>query len=216
MLSYSIRAAMRSKRVDGLIVVAPSDRQVEANAIATDVLEAALRHVPAGHAPPRLAGVVAGGPTRQASVRLGLAAVAFEVEIVVCHDAARPFASGALFDGVVDALRVARDTDERVGGAIPVVDSPDTVKRVSAGRVLETVPREGIALAQTPQAFDASALRSAHELALEQDLDATDDAMLVEAAGFEVVIVPGEAWNFKVTTPGDLGRAEFLAKDRFG
>jgi 2-C-methyl-D-erythritol 4-phosphate cytidylyltransferase len=215
-LSYAIRAAMRTNGVEGLIVVAPAGREEDARMIAAAALASATGDLPADREPLRLMGVVPGGSTRQASVRAGLAATAFDVEVVVCHDAARPFASSALFDGVVGALRLARSSDDGVGGAIPVLASPDTLKRVGQGRVVETIPREGVGLAQTPQAFDAAVLRSAHELALERGLDATDDAMLVEAAGFDVVTVPGEASNFKVTTPEDLRRAEFLAKDRFG
>jgi 2-C-methyl-D-erythritol 4-phosphate cytidylyltransferase len=149
----------------------------------------------------RVEAVVPGGRTRQESVRLGLEAVPAGARVVVCHDAARPFATPELFRRVLLALRSA-------DGAVPVVPSTDSVKRVRDGLVVESLPREEVAFAQTPQAFRAPALREAHRLALRSGLEATDDAALVEAAGFSVVAVEGEASNFKVTTPEDLARAE--------
>ncbi len=143
--------------------------------------------------------VVAGGATRSASVRAGLAAVPSSAEVVVVHDAARPCASPALFTAVVDAVRAGAD------GAVPGVPVADTVKRVDdGGKVVETLDRSGLVGVQTPQAFVASTLRRAHAGAD----DATDDAGLVEAAGGRVVVVPGEAGNTKVTDPGDLALAD--------
>lgn len=155
--------------------------------------------------------IVAGGGTRQASVRCGLAALPGDVDVIVCHDAARPFASPALFVRVVEAL-ISSDA----WGAVPVVSSPDTVKRIAAGRVVETIPREAIGLVQTPQAFPADALRQAHQEAVRTGLEATDDAMLLESIGALVVVVEGEISNFKITTPEDLRRAEGLVVARPG
>ena len=143
--------------------------------------------------------VVAGGATRSASVRAGLAAVPASAEVVVVHDAARPCASPALFAAVVAAVRDGAD------GAVPGVPVADTVKRVDAtGAVLGTVDRSSLVAVQTPQAFAAETLRRAHAGADH----ATDDAGLVEAAGGRVVVVPGEASNAKVTQPDDLVVAE--------
>jgi len=155
--------------------------------------------------------VVAGGGTRQASVRCGLAVLPSDIDVIVCHDAARPFASPALFVRVVDAL-----TSSDAGGAVPVVPSPDTVKRIADGRVIETIPRDAIGLVQTPQAFQADTLRQAHRDAVRTGLEATDDAMLLEAIGALVVVVKGEMSNFKITTPQDLRRAEGLIVARAG
>jgi 2-C-methyl-D-erythritol 4-phosphate cytidylyltransferase len=148
--------------------------------------------------------VVSGGPTRQESVRRGLGAVSDDGALVVCHDAARPFASPALYDAVVPAV-----TGE-CRGAVPGIVSRDTVKRVASGRVAETLAREDLVLVQTPQAFAADALREAHDRAAAEDWTATDDAMLLERAGFAVAVVPGEEMNFKITTEADLRRAEAL------
>jgi 2-C-methyl-D-erythritol 4-phosphate cytidylyltransferase len=148
-----------------------------------------------------------GGDSRQESVRKGIDVLPRDTHVVVCHDAARPFASPDLFRRVVSAAGSA-------DGVVPVVASPDTVKRVDEGRVLGSIPRESIRLAQTPQAFSAEALRRAHQGARESGLEGTDDAMLLEAAGFTVVTVEGELENFKVTTDADLARARALLEER--
>lgn len=140
------------------------------------------------------AGAVAGGATRSASVRAGLAAVPDRAEVVVVHDAARPLASPALFMRVVAAVRAGADA------AIPVVGVADTIKRVAGNRVVETLDRSTLVSVQTPQAFRTAALRRAHA----GDPEATDDAGLVEALGGTVVTVSGYARNLKITSPDDL------------
>jgi 2-C-methyl-D-erythritol 4-phosphate cytidylyltransferase len=143
--------------------------------------------------------VVAGGATRSASVRAGLAAVPEAHEVVVVHDAARPLASPALFRAVIDALA----TTLRPDGAIPGLGVTDTLKQVAAGPdrlVAATLDRAMVVVVQTPQAFRAEALRRAHE----RGADATDDAALVESIGGRVVVVDGEPGNRKLTTRDDL------------
>ncbi|HVE46947.1 MAG TPA: 2-C-methyl-D-erythritol 4-phosphate cytidylyltransferase [Acidimicrobiales bacterium] len=144
--------------------------------------------------------VVAGGATRSASVRCGLAAVPTGAEVVVVHDGARPLAGAKLFTAVLEAVRAGAD------GAVCAVPVADTVKRVEAGRVVGTVERAGLWAVQTPQAFSAAVLRQAHAGAGE----ATDDAGLVEAAGGLVVVVDGDPHNLKLTGPVDLVVAEAL------
>jgi 2-C-methyl-D-erythritol 4-phosphate cytidylyltransferase len=146
---------------------------------------------------PPVAAAVAGGATRSASVRAGLAALRGDPEVVLVHDAARPLATRAIFDAVVAAVRAGADA------AVPGVPVADTLKRVEGRRVVATVDRDTLVAVQTPQAFRADLLRTAHAHAG----DATDDAALVEAAGGVVVVVPGEATNFKVTDPADFDRA---------
>jgi 2-C-methyl-D-erythritol 4-phosphate cytidylyltransferase len=144
--------------------------------------------------------VVAGGATRAASVRAGLAALDASASVVIVHDAARPLATPTLFRAVVAAL-----DDPEVDAAIPGLAVVDTIKRVRAedGHVTETLVRDGLVAVQTPQAFRAATLRRAHEGAPE----ATDDAGLVEAIGGRVVVVQGEDANRKITTLEDLERA---------
>lgn len=155
-------------------------------------------------------GGVAGGATRSASVRAGLAVVPHHADVICVHDAARPLASQEIYRRVIAAVLAGADA------AIPGVAVTDTIKVVdravaaaddsSGGElasVVDTPDRSRLVAVQTPQAFRAAALRAAHELGS----DATDDAALVEAAGGCVVIVPGEVANVKITEPDDLARA---------
>lgn len=176
--------------------------------------------------------VCEGGATRAQSVRAALDAV--EAEIVVIHDAARPLARSATFDRLTALL--ASDPD--LAGAIAATPVADTLKRrrgeghgVGRGgavaprvaardeagaeghlEIASTLSREGLWVAQTPQAFRLDTLRSAQALAIEQDLleTATDEASLVEAAGGRVAMVPVSYPNFKVTVPEDLRTATAL------
>jgi len=149
--------------------------------------------------------VVAGGETRQASVRAGLAAVAADVERILCHDAARPLASPALFRRALEAL-------EGWDGVVPVLPVVDTVKRVQDGRIVGTEPRDSLAFAQTPQAFTSAALRDAHERAVADGFEGSDDALLLERAGYRVRAIDGERTNLKITTAEDIWLAEVLAR----
>ena len=162
--------------------------------------------------------VVSGGATRADSVRCGLAAVPSEAAIIVVHDAARPLASPALFEAVIAAV-----TEGGADGAVPGVPVRDTIKVVDeSGRVTDTLDRDRLVAVQTPQAFNAAALRRAHAEAAPDAATpaaampaaATDDAMLVEALGGTVLVVPGEPGNLKITDPDDLMAAERLVAAR--
>ena len=146
--------------------------------------------------------VVEGGETRAASVRRGLAAVPAEAEVVLVHDAARPLTSAAVFEAVLRAL-----AENGLDGAVPGVPVHDTIKQVDTAQIITaTLDRSTLVAVQTPQGFRAAALRRAHAAA---DTDgATDDAVLVEAAGGRVRVVPGDPGNLKITTPDDLAAAE--------
>jgi 2-C-methyl-D-erythritol 4-phosphate cytidylyltransferase len=147
---------------------------------------------------------VAGGRERQDSVAAGLRALPDDVEFVVIHDGARPFATTALVERVLAEAR-------RHGAAIAAIPVQDTVKRVSADLFLGvTVDRRGLWLAQTPQAFSVALLREAHALARDARLAGTDDAALVEALGHPVRVVPGSRLNFKITTREDLSLARMI------
>lgn len=175
------------------------DRAVETTDAACDDVVVVLPEGFAWDGRP-VSAAVAGGATRSASVRAGLAAVDASATIVVVHDAARPLASTDLFAAVIEAVRGGADA------AVPALPVPDTVKRVEGGLVLETLSRDGLVTVQTPQAFQAGALRAAHATGDE----ASDDAALIEAAGGRVLVVPGEPANIKVTTPADLAVAAAL------
>lgn len=143
--------------------------------------------------------VVAGGATRSASVRAGLAAVPPDAERVLVHDAARPLAPARLWRAVVAAL------DEGAEAVVPVVPVVDTLREVGGG----TVDRDRFVAVQTPQGFRADALRRAHD----GEPEGTDDASLVERAGGTVVVVAGEPANRKLTTPADLVALRALAEE---
>jgi 2-C-methyl-D-erythritol 4-phosphate cytidylyltransferase len=193
-VEYSLAAIEASGVIDRTVLVVSNEQVERARGLVADLSGVG-----------RVDAVVAGGQTRQASVRCGLASVE-GVDVVLCHDAARPFASPALFARVVEGL-----ASTGAHGVVPVVSSPDTIKRVADGRVIETIPRETVGLVQTPQAFLAEILRRAHDQAALQGIpEATDDAMLVEAIGSPVAVVEGETSNFKITGPNDLRRAEGL------
>ncbi len=147
--------------------------------------------------------IVAGGARRQDSVMNGFKAANERSEIIVVHDAARPFASAALVSRTIAAAGES-------GAAVAAIGARDTVKRADGPMVVETLPRESIFLAQTPQAFRRDVLRDALALG-EIGADATDEAALAERAGHAVRIVEGEPGNMKVTTPEDLVLAEAIA-----
>ena len=144
--------------------------------------------------------LVAGGARRRDSVAAGLAALDPSADIVLIHDAARPLVSPEVVARVVAAAALHP-------AVIPVVPLTDTVKRVDGERVLETVPRADLALAQTPQAFRRPLLTRALAASPE---DATDEAGLVEALGEPVMTVAGSPRNLKITEPMDLLIAEAL------
>ena len=157
--------------------------------------EAAPRH-------PKLLPPINGGANRQASVRLGLFALAERPPaFVLIHDAARPFADSALVDRVIDAL-----ADHPA--VLPAVAVPDTLKRADeGGTVLATLPREHVYAAQTPQGFRFDVILKAHRAAADGG-GFTDDAAVAEAASIAVKIVAGDPANIKMTTAEDIAGAE--------
>lgn len=150
--------------------------------------------------------VCPGGASRQQSVRAGLA-VLQDCEYVLVHDAARPMASPALVRRVLAAA-------VQTGAAIPGLPSHDAVKRVDGARVVESLDRSRLVLAQTPQAFRYQLLERAHFQAADAGLVGDDDAQLVAAAGYPVTMVPGEAANLKLTTPEDMALLAALLRER--
>ncbi len=147
---------------------------------------------------------VPGGPTRADSVRAALRVLDPECAVVLVHDAARPFVARETIDAVIDAA------DGGVG-AVPGVPVTDTVKRVVDGLVSETVSRDGLWRAQTPQGFPRHVLEAAFEAAKGRESTFTDDAAMVEALGIPIVLVADASANLKVTTPEDFLLAEAMA-----
>lgn len=151
---------------------------------------------------------VFGANTRQQSVFNGLQALArgdAPPDVVLIHDAARPFATHALIDRLLDALN-------EHDGAVPGLPVVDTIKQVDeTGRITATLPRAALRAVQTPQAFRFPAILDAHRQAAESGaVGMTDDAAVAERAGLEVVVVKGDPANFKITTMEDIARADAL------
>lgn len=141
--------------------------------------------------------VAAGGDHRQDTVSTGLQLLSPGVEIVLVHDAARPFVSAPLIARVIRAVR-------RGTAAVPILPIRDTVKEVISGKVARTVERERLGLAQTPQGFRTEVLKEAVRQAGRDQFYGTDEASLVERIGVEVQAVEGDPKNLKVTFDGDL------------
>ena len=190
LLAWSIDALTVVPEIERVVVVTAADRVAE------------LRGAP--WLPAEVVAVVAGGARRHESVAAGAAALdaidAPDDRVVLVHDGARPLVSAQLVRAILDAA--ARD-----GAAIPVVPIAETVKRVENGRVAETVDREELATAQTPQGVRRGLLRSAFARYPPGGPETwTDEAALLEACRIVVHAIPGETSNLKVTVPADLDR----------
>jgi 2-C-methyl-D-erythritol 4-phosphate cytidylyltransferase len=189
LLAESLDRLDRCPWVDAIVVAAPAGWE-EPSILLTEELAAT-----------KVVSCVTGGATRAESVRAALAAVPDDALVVLVHDAARPLVD----DAVVE--RVLRPLGEGFEGAIPALSIADTVKRVEQGAVAETLAREALVRAQTPQAFLAPAFRAAFA----GDLSgATDCSALVERTGGRVAVVEGDSRLLKVTTPEDLALVESL------
>jgi 2-C-methyl-D-erythritol 4-phosphate cytidylyltransferase/2-C-methyl-D-erythritol 2,4-cyclodiphosphate synthase len=188
-LQRSVDAFLASRRVADLVVALPADLA----SAPPDYLRSRHKSIE----------IVEGGARRQDSVANAFARVSSRADLVVIHDAARPLVSEMLIGQAIDAAA-------EYGAAIVALPALDTVKRSDARRVIvDTLPRNEIFLAQTPQAFRTNVLRDALALA-HAGSEATDEAMLAERAGHQVRLVDGDARNLKITTADDLEIAERL------
>jgi len=191
LVRHAVQAFLDHPAIDLILpVIHPDDADILANAMGgLDYLEP-----------------VAGGAARQDSVRNGLEGLASSApDYVLVHDAARPMVAPALIDRVIEALQ---DTS----GVIPGIAVVDTLKRADDdGIITDTVSRDGLWRAQTPQGFKYADLLAAHRSAIGQEL--TDDAAVMEASGYRVAVVLGDENNIKVTTPDDLMRMEEIMSD---
>lgn len=159
---------------------------------------------------PKPVHVVEGGDNRQHSVSNALAAVkASEGDVVLVHDAVRPFVDQEIIESVIVA---AAKHGAAIAG-VPAVDTIKQVERTAEGAVIHaTIPRAQIVMAQTPQGFRYEVLKKAFDEAERDGFSGTDEASLVERSGHEVVVVMGSPRNIKITTPGDMELAEFYVE----
>lgn len=187
----------RAPTVAEVILVVPRDER-----------DRALREVVERYGLKKVRKVVAGGATRQESVYHGLGETGEDTEIVVVHDAVRPFVTEDMIERSIEAAR-------QDGGAIVAVPMKDTPKQAGPdGKIQRTLDRSGLWLAQTPQTFRRGILIEAYRKAEIDGLHATDDAALVERMGHPVGIVPGSWENIKITTSEDLVIAEAILAAR--
>jgi 2-C-methyl-D-erythritol 4-phosphate cytidylyltransferase len=147
--------------------------------------------------------IVAGGRTRQESVRLGLEALHSSSDTVLVHDAARPCLSGVMLQRILDALVLSN-------AVVPTLSAVDTLIREKSGRVDAVVDRTVVFRVQTPQGFRTGLLRRAHANAVAKGIVSSDDGSLVFALGEPVVTVPGESTNIKITFEEDMAIAEAI------
>jgi 2-C-methyl-D-erythritol 4-phosphate cytidylyltransferase len=180
--------------VDRIVVAAPAARLEQARAVVEELQ------------PAKPVTLCPGGDTRQQSVRAALASLEPGCDWVLVHDAARPLASAGLVRRVLAAARES-------GAAFPGLPPRDAVKRVEGGRLVESLDRSRIVLAQTPQAFSYQLLLRAHFEAADAGLVGDDDAQLVAAVGHPVSVVEGEPTNIKLTTAEDLEVLEALIRE---
>jgi len=188
LLAESLERLDANEWIDAVVVAVPAGWEEAAIVLAEELVAS------------KVAAVVTGGATRGESVRAALAEIPDEAVVVLVHDAARPLVGGAVIE------RVLRPLAEGYDAVVPGLPLADTVKRVQAGVVAETVDRSELVTVQTPQAFTADALRAAYRG--DAPVGATDCASLVEARGGRVRVVDGDPRLLKITTPADLALVE--------
>ncbi len=193
---HTLRKFAASDTIDEIyLVLRPEDMDRAQKDLARELLSKPVRLVP-------------GGATRQETVARGLAEAPSVTEVVVVHDAVRPFVELDMTQRIVEAAR-------KVGAAIFGIPSVDTVKQVERQLVLGTIPRERVVLAQTPQAFRYDILKEAFARALADKYMGTDESSLVERLGYNVTVLMGSDRNIKITKPSDLPLARlYIARER--
>ena len=188
----SVRAFAACSDIRQIVVVTRPDKIQEIADLCSDIS--------------KVKAVIAGGETRQESVRLGLAALSDQVTLCAIHDGARPLVSQ---DVISRTIRAA----EKYHAAVPAIPVKDTIKTEKGGIVASTPDRSTLRSVQTPQVFDYDLLRGALEKAAKSGASVTDDSSAVELMGMSVKIVEGDERNIKITTPLDLKIGEILLED---
>ncbi|NJL16381.1 MAG: 2-C-methyl-D-erythritol 4-phosphate cytidylyltransferase [Nitrospira sp.] len=197
LILHSLRVLQASSAIHEIILAVPQSE-----------MDYCLKEIVAQHHFTKVTKVVPGGAERQDSVRHALEAVHEDVDVVLVHDAVRPFLTERMIEEVVLKARMK-------GAAIIALPMKDTVKQVGADLVIErTVDRQSLWLAQTPQAFRREWLLAAHRKAHGEGVRATDDAYLMEWCGYPVSVVEGSGENIKVTRPEDMAIGEAILAAR--
>ena len=192
-LVHTLNKFQSCPRITEIVLVAPADHVQE--------MQRLLDHYPV----PKVRQVVPGGKERQDSVCNGFKVLSDSIDVVLIHDAVRPFVSLDKINAVIDAIH-------RSGAALLAVPESCTLKQVVDGKVIATVDRSALWQAQTPQGATRDLLMKAFQHAEETGFRGTDDVSLIEAMGHPVTVVPGDNHNIKITSPEDLIIAEALLK----
>lgn len=190
LLEHAISRAVGTKDLHQLLITATQGHEKEFEAIATKLIPVGIS-----------LSVVTGGDTRQQSIKKAIAEVDQVCDVVLVHDAARALTPTEVFD------RVVREVRETGFGVVPVIAVHDTIKRAEGKEVLETVDRNSLRAAQTPQGFPANLIRASYESVA---ADHTDDAALFQNLGHRVLSVAGDSMAMKITTKDDLHLASHL------
>jgi 2-C-methyl-D-erythritol 4-phosphate cytidylyltransferase len=197
LLLHSLQVFERAASISQVILVVPKDER-----------ERTLSEIIERYGIKKVVKVVAGGVTRQESVYHGLKETDPDAEVVVVHDAVRPFVTEDLIERSIEAA-------QKSGGAIVAVPMKETVKQVGPdGHILHTVDRAKLWLAQTPQTFRRALLLEGYRKAEYDGFQATDEAAVMERLGQKIAIVPGRWDNIKITTPEDFQMAEAILAGR--
>jgi 2-C-methyl-D-erythritol 4-phosphate cytidylyltransferase len=188
-LAHSLLAFDRNPLVDEIVVVTKSESIARVGELIGD------------YGISKASCVVHGGETRQASALIGVTQVAQKAQLIAIHDGARPLITQKI---ITDAISTATLYDT----AVPALPVKETIKSVSAGRIVSTMEREKLYAAQTPQVFKAELIKAALTDAVNKGVEVTDDSMAVERLGSSVRVTEGSPENIKLTYPADLYAAE--------
>lgn len=194
-LAYSIERLEETPLIGEIVLVVPEDS-----------IDYCHREIVERLGFKKITRIIPGGEERRHSVERGFNSIEDEVDVVLVHDAVRPFITVRMIEGVIEEA-------SRSGGATLAIPVKDTVKRVSSeGYIETTIPRESLWLAQTPQAFRHDILKRAYEK-IEKDFILTDESSLLERLGVRVKLVMGSEFNIKITKEEDLILGELILKE---
>lgn len=197
-IAHTLKALQSSDRIDEIVIVTKYESIQEIADICNE------------HGISKASRVIRGGKTRLESALIGVSNVSEKSTLIAIHDGARPFVTEKLIDRVVHAAKTH-------SAAAPAVTASDTVRLLnSKGAVTATPDRDLVALVQTPQVFLAELIKAALTRAMDKGFRVTDDCSAVEAMGYKVTIVAGEADNIKLTTTRDIYAAEGILAERRG
>ena len=194
LLFHTIQPFIKSELISEILVVVPKDDVIQVDREFKSTLTS------------KKIEVISGGKTRQESVNNGLKISDKESELICVHDGVRPFVTLSLIEKVIKA---SMEHD----GAILAAPSSDTIKKIMGNQILETLPRETIWRAQTPQVFSKAALEEAIQIAIDENLEGTDESSILEKIGYQIGFIEGSPLNIKITTKEDWTFAKAIYKE---